>query len=363
MTPSRVRRGNDRNHKVSRRATRLGQGVALGLAAALMAACGGSSGSEDASSSGPDDFTFLNILPIESLTFSPEMVADACGYFKDEGLNVKFQTTQGSAPAIQTVIAGGAELTRVGDIETMLAAGDKGAPVVDIGTSTHLGTIRIVSSTRAPITSAADFKGKTVGLPSEGGTSEITLDMILNSAGINPEETDRQVVGLTPAVFDLVKSGRIDAYVVSLDTAIALEQSQRDAVVYDPAEAIHAGAQLYMTSQEQMDDPETSDEIQRYLKAIRTTMDMIIKDKATGFKKTMKCISSKYDVPTLADKKVAEASLTGYVDSWTAHGADQILKTNPQQWQATYKELASGGMIDGGMNAQDWYTNDLSPSP
>ena len=74
------------------------------------------------------DVTFLNILPLESLTFTPELVAASCGYFEDHGLNVSFETTQGSAQAIQTVIAGGALITRVGDMETMVATGERERP-------------------------------------------------------------------------------------------------------------------------------------------------------------------------------------------------------------------------------------------
>ena len=92
--------------------------VALGLAGALVTACGGGGGGDSAAdaagSSGSgelQDVTFLNILPLETLSFAPELVADACGYFADHGLKVTFQTTQGSAQAIQTVIAGSALIT------------------------------------------------------------------------------------------------------------------------------------------------------------------------------------------------------------------------------------------------------------
>ena len=38
--------------------------------------------------------------------------------------------------------------------------------------------------------------------------------------------------GLAPGVFDLVTSGRIGGYIVSLDTAVALEEQQPEAVIY-----------------------------------------------------------------------------------------------------------------------------------
>lgn len=346
-----------------RRATRLSRTVALGMASTLLAACGGSvtARSESGAEGGADEVTFLNVLPMESLTFAPEMVADTCGgFFEEQHLDVAFQATQGSAPAVQSIIAGSALLTRVGDIETIIAAGDKHAPVTNVGTAEHLGSIRIVSSTRAPIDSPKDFRGKMIGIPSEGGTSEITLDLVLASAGIPTGDVDRQVVGLTPGIFNLVKSGRIDAYVVSLDVAVALEQQQPQAVVYNPSEDVTSGAQLYMTSQEQAQDPETRGQIRRYLEAIRSAIGFIVKDEANGFNQTMECISSKYNVPALADKAVARESLSTYVDSWTAHGYDSLLETNPQRWAATYQDMVAAGVVDEGLDPKAWYTNEFA---
>ena len=161
------------------------------------------------------DVTFLNILPLESLTFTPELVASSCGYFKEHNLNVKFETTQGSAQAIQTVIAGSALITRVGDMETMVATGEKHAPLLNVGQINKTGTIRFVSDKSNPIKTAADLKDRLMGTPSEGGTSDSSIKVAASSAGIDPDEVKTQVVGLAPGVFDLVKSGRIGGYVVS----------------------------------------------------------------------------------------------------------------------------------------------------
>jgi NitT/TauT family transport system substrate-binding protein len=357
-------------HSVSRSSRRPGRrwfvrsarAVTLGVAVAVLAACGGGGGSADSESGGGvDEVTFLNILPMESLTFTPEMVADACGHFRRQNLDVSFETTQGSAPAMQSIIAGSALLARVGDIETILAAGDKGAPVTNVGTVQQLGSIRLVSSSRAPIDSPEDFRGKLIGIPSEGGTSEITLDLVLAAGGVPAEDVERQVVGLTPAVFSLVESGRIDAYVVSLDVAIALQQQQPNAVIYDPSKDIDSGSQLYLTSREAADDAGSQDQMRRYLRAIASAIRFVAKDEANGFAETMKCISSKYDVATLEDESVARRSLSAYVASWTAHGSGALLRTDPQQWTSSYDELAAAGMVEEGMNPDDWYTNDFVP--
>jgi NitT/TauT family transport system substrate-binding protein len=217
----------------------------------------------------------------------------------------------------------------------------------------------MVSSERAPIRTAEDFRGKLIGVPSEGGTSEITLDLIIESAGIPREEVPRQVVGLAPGVFELVQAGRIGAYTVSLDTSILLEQSRPDAVVYNPNDAIDAGDQVYVTSRQQAQDPEKQDQLRRYLLAIRDAMQFMIDDEANGFAETMRIISESYDVPALENPEVAREALAGYVDAWT--GGDALLHTSPEAWTAIYEEVEAAGEVPEGLNPADWMTNDFAP--
>jgi NitT/TauT family transport system substrate-binding protein len=158
-----------------------------------------------------------------------------------------------------------------------------------------------------------------------------------------------------------VDSGRIDSYSVSLDTAIALKAQEPHAVVYDPNDAITSGAQLYLTSKEQAKDPKKADQLKRYLRAIDAAVQFMIKDKANGFAKTMKIISSKYKVPALTDPKIGEAALTGYIESFTAAGPDKVATTVPATWDETYQELVSAGLVKSGLKPDSWYSNDFAP--
>jgi len=334
--------------------------LALGLVSTLLAACGGGgSGSGGSSSSGGvQEVTFLNILPLESLTFTPDLVADSCGYFKKHGLKVTFQTTQGSPPAIQTVLAGKALLTRIGDLEVMQANGAKNADLLAVGTVNRTTTIRFVSAKSDPLQSAEDLKGRLMGTPSAGGTSEQLIKLTAASAGIAPDDVKTQVVGLAPGVFDLVTSGRIGGYVVSLDTASLLAAQQPDAVIYDPSEAIKSGGQVYVTSQDQAKDKQKQDQLRRYLAAISDVITFVQKDAANDFSGTLKCLQ-KYDIAALKDPAVTKAALNEYVTSWTQGG---VLSTDEQTWQAVYKENVGSDFVPSGKDPSQWFTNDYVPT-
>lgn len=309
-----------------------------------------------------DEITVLTILPLESLTFAPELIAEANGDFRRHGLNVRFAATQGSPPAIQGVLAGSALLTRVGDIETMVAAGKRDAPLVAVGSALKAGTIRVVSGRAKPITTAADFRGKLVGTPSKGGTSESTLDLVLAAAGIPPDDVRRQVVGLAPGVFDLVKAGRIDAYLVPLDVSVQLAASEPDAVVFDPNDVIEAGAQIYVTSGDQARDPARQDQLRRYLAAIRDAMAFLADDADQGFARTLPLLGSTRQVPALQDADVARTALRAYVAAYTGGGDPNLLVTSPDRWAATYRELAADGLVPPGLDPNPWMTNDFAPA-
>jgi NitT/TauT family transport system substrate-binding protein len=343
------------------RRTVLGALAAATVGVPLLSACGSDDDGGGASGGGVQELTFLSVIPLPNIANSPELVADASGLFEKHGVKVRFQNTQGSPPAIQTVIAGGALLTKIGDIETITAIAEKNAPLVNLGGVEKEGLLRFLSSKRKPLTRPEDFRGTMMGLPSSGGTSEKTLDVVLASAGIKKEEVKRQVVGLTPGLFELVKSGRIDGYVVSLDTSLTVLKAEPDAVSFAPSSVISAGTQLYATSTEQSKDSRKQQQIRGYLAAIADAIRFIIDDEAGGFTKTMDLMKP-YDVPALKDPEISAAALKEFVKSWTADGRDKLVQMNPDTWRATYDELVDSDLVAGGKDPSKWMTTAFAPT-
>jgi ABC-type nitrate/sulfonate/bicarbonate transport system substrate-binding protein len=325
----------------------------------LLAGCGGAAQTASApGGGGRTPVTFLNVLPIESLTFTPEIMAQAGGHFEREGLDVQFQVTRGSAQAIQTVIAGSALLTRVSDTEMMVAVGARGAPIRAVGQPSQHATIRIVSAADDPIRAPADMRGHMIGIPSEGGTSETLVDTLAATAGLTDADVRKQVVGLAPGVYELVKQGRIDAYVVALDTAVAVQRQQPDAVVLDPSQVIAGGTQVYITSQAALADPAQRDVVARFLRAVQAAQQQVIADQPLDT--TLETLGDAYDIPILREPEVAKETLREYIASWQA-GGGQLLETSPDGWARVYDESVAVGLVPGGLDASSWFTNELVP--
>lgn len=239
-------------------------------------------------------------------TYAPELIADTKGFFSVAGVHVNFQFVNGTPPAIAAIMPGQAELTGAGDSDIIRSIATMGA-VQKGGT-----TIRIVSGKRNPIATPQDLRGKVIGEAALGGTTEGILSLLLSSAHMQLSDVKQQVVGMSAGVFNLVREGRLDGYMLSLDTALQLQATQPDAVILDPSKYIAAGSQDYITSVAQDADPAKKEAIWGYLKAIRSAIEFIAQDKANGYAETIKAISTKYKVPAFADQQATKAALDAY---------------------------------------------------
>lgn len=339
-----------RSGSINRRDFVRGSAAALtaGGVSTLMVGCGA-----EAPTSGRTAIDFLAILDPEGLTFAPELMGIAGGYFADQGLEVTLQRTRGSAPAIQQVIAGGAPITRIEQVEGVIHLANRQIPIRNVGTVIKKSAIRFVSSGNAPIREPQDFVGKLIGIPSEGGSSDKTLDLVLSSAGIDPESVERQVVGTAAGIFDLIERGQIGGYAVSIDVANILARTRENVVRLSPGDFVASGAQFYMVSEDGV--TEHADTIRKYLAATRAAIEFIADD--DGFDRTLEILRSRYSFATLTETEIAKASLAEYVDIWTVEGRENILRTNPATWKQGYDELVQAELAESGHDTAAWYTN------
>lgn len=347
-------------------------GGAAGLAAPfLLAGCGdprvdepSTGGSAAAPTSGGiNQITFLAILPMTSLTFTPEYVAVAEGMYEAEGLKVDFQTTRGSAPAIQAILNNQGHVTRIGDIETLNAVLERDAPLLAIARASHKAPMRLMSASGKPIKTPQDMKGMKIGLPSAGGTSEVTLDLVGIKGGLKKgtDYTTQVVGGFSPASFDMVKSGRLDGLIVSMDMSVIIQSQHPDAVILNPGQYLESGAQVYATNTSiAQQNPDT---MKNYLAATKKAMQFVADD-APDFQKTMDAIKkSGYKVAALDTPELVKKTLPLYIENWQGGlPADQMLSVSEEDWQKGYEEAAAAGLLKKDADLEGSLTGDYLPT-
>jgi NitT/TauT family transport system substrate-binding protein len=327
--------------------------VAVSGAGGLLAACGsdddsstGSGASTSSAASGSSTVQVVNILPPQ-LGYTAEYIADMDGFFKKEGLEVKANTARGSAPAIQAVLSGTALLSWVGWLESVIDIANENAPIQAIAFTGRRSTLAIVSDKSKPLATPQDFVGKRIGIPSEGGTSETTLDLMLAANNIPLDKVPRQVTGFTPGTFELIKRGRIAGFVIGASQEEQFRQAQPDSTFLEMAKYVTDGL-TYITSQKGLQ--ENKAQIQAYMRALKGAMEQILDDKANNFANTIKKLRSKYDFEELKDDKVAQYYI-GYISGgWALEGRDTLLKVDPEKWKATYDAAVKVKAAKGGVD-------------
>jgi ABC-type nitrate/sulfonate/bicarbonate transport system substrate-binding protein len=317
---------------MSRTATSL---AAVGGAGGLLAACGSPAAEkgEATKAAGSGTVQVVNILPPQ-LGYAAEYIADMDGFFKKEGLTVKVNTARGSAPAIQAILSGTALLSWVGWLESVIDIANQRAPLQSVAFTGRRSTLAIVSDkSKKPLPKPQDLVGNRIGIPSEGGTSETTLDLLLASNGIDPKKVPRQVTGFTPGTFELIKKGRIAGFVIGASQEQQFRESQPDSTFLNTADYVTDGLN-YVTSQKGLQS--SRDQIKAYMRALKGAMLQILEDKKRGYPDTLKKLRSKYDFDELKKDSVAKAYLDFNVGSWVIDGQDKLLTTDPEKWKATY---------------------------
>jgi NitT/TauT family transport system substrate-binding protein len=194
---------------------RASAGLALGLALAALA--GGSAAAQGAMK----NITYVQPNPSAINSF-PVYVAIGEGYFKDEGLNVSVQSVDGSAPVLQALAAGQAQIGRPGPAP-VLNARARGVDVVFLYNSLPKSSFGITVKRDDPYKSVTDLKGKTIGTGTRDGAEVGFARAILNDAGMQ-EGKDFTFIPVGdggPATAGFLR-GDIQAYVAATSDAAIL---------------------------------------------------------------------------------------------------------------------------------------------
>ena len=216
--------------------------AALTLAASLLvAACGGGAASPSASPSAsapaPVKLT-VGLGYIPSVQFAQFYLAQEAGYYAEAGLTVTLQNK--IDPDLITLLGQGAVDIGSGDGTSVIPAVSQGIPVVY--TATIYGTFPaiVVANAASGIRTAADLKGKKIGIPGKYGTSWIQLQALLQSAGLTTADVELvlfpdygQTAALQQGAVDaatgfannepiVLKRAGIEPVVLGIDASIAL---------------------------------------------------------------------------------------------------------------------------------------------
>jgi NitT/TauT family transport system substrate-binding protein len=178
--------------------------VLAGLLAVAVGAC------TVASTASPAAATALTVGLgyIPSVQFAPFYLAQQKGYYRDAGLTVTFQNK--IDPDLVTLVGQGAVDVGLADGTSVIPAVSQGIPIRYVATVYRAFPSIVFAKQSSGIKTAADLKGRKIGIPGRYGSSWIMLQALLQSAKLST--SDVQIVeypdfGQAAAV----KQGAVDA--------------------------------------------------------------------------------------------------------------------------------------------------------
>lgn len=238
----------------------------LALAATLLAlavGCGGDDEEQAPSaatpaSSGASETQELKkvelLLPYqESIFFLGELMAQAKGYFAEEGLEVEALPSDGGGIVVQQVIAGKVKFA-VTSPEPLMIAASKGAEIRGIA-ETDRGTIQITAPADGA-QSLEDLRGKKLGITEAGGGEVGFVKLVLEKAGLTDDVELLPVGAGGPAVYHALKNGRIAAYSGFTNDIAGVAAAGLELTNILPEEYAGLPSDEFVVMQETLDNPE-----------------------------------------------------------------------------------------------------------
>jgi ABC-type nitrate/sulfonate/bicarbonate transport systems, periplasmic components len=195
--------------------------LALGLAACSSGSNGSGNATNTKSAASIPTVTMM-VGGIDKQIYLPYELADKLGYYKKYGVNMQLSTeTAGGVGAEDAMASGQVDLAGAWYIHTFDFQ-SKGKDVINLVQLSGAPGERIMCSKKSGVHSAADFKGKTVGVTDLGsGTDELT-QFLASQHGIKKTQYHTLAVGAGSTAIAAIQRGSADCVMTTQPTVGAL---------------------------------------------------------------------------------------------------------------------------------------------
>lgn len=293
----------------------------------------------------------IYLLPsIPSLpAFAPWMLAKQKGYFKDEGLEVEFQTAQGGVEVAKQVGLGNAPIGgAIGDTPIIVRA--NGIPVKAVAVLGNGSLMQLVTNEDSPYKEPKDLKGKKISVMAYQDTTFYSLLGMLASAGLTKNDVEAQAAG--PAnVWKLFMSGDVDAMAAVPDWIGLVQASGKKVNIIPSGKYFPSMAQAIIASDKIIQEkPEL---VKKLVKATLKGMKDIMDDPE---KATADYIAA---VPEHKGKEATITNTFKLYNEYVYGKPEQLGAMDPERLEKVQKFYLDQDIIKKASDVKDLYSNDF----
>lgn len=294
-----------------------------------------------------EEVTYL--LPAAAFlpAFGPWMLAQARGYYAQEGLKVNFVVAKGGVDVAKQVGAGNAPIGgAIGD--TPIIARAQGVPVKAVAVLGGRSLTQLVVHDGKGISGPKDLKGRTITVLSYQDTTFFALQGMLASAGLTKNDVDAQAAG--PAgVWQLFAAGKADAMAAVPDWIVSATQAGAKVRVFSSDEYFKSMAQAILVSDETIQKrPEL---VKKLVRATLKGMQDIMKDPAAAARDYAGA------VPQHKGKEASVEAVFRLYNQYVYPGQKVLGTMDPERLAAVQKFYVKEGIVQKEVPLADLYTN------
>ncbi|GAB7003998.1 ABC transporter substrate-binding protein [Nocardioides sp. AN3] len=255
--------------------------IAAAAVTTSLTACRGGSSTADSSSGTPK--VSIMVGGIDKVIYLPAKLTEQLGYFSDAGVDVDLKTEPSGASAENVMLSGQVDgVVGFYDHAITLQAQDKCVESV-VQLAKVPGEAEVVATKSAGVATAADFKGKRLGVTSPGSSTDYLTQYLATKNGIDTKDYATVTAGAGSTFIAALQNGGIDAGMTTDPTiATAVDKGLGKVLIDMRTEegtqkalgGLYPAASLYMTCDYVEKNPKTVQKV------------------ADAFVKTMKWMSS-----------------------------------------------------------------------
>jgi NitT/TauT family transport system substrate-binding protein len=294
-----------------------------------------------------EEVTYL--LPAAAFlpAFGPWMLAQARGYYAQEGLKVNFVVAKGGVDVAKQVGAGNAQIGgAIGD--TPIIARAQGVPVKAVAVLGGRSLTQLVVHDGKGINGPKDLKGRTITTMAYQDTTFFALQGMLASAGLTKADVDAQAAG--PAgVWQLFAAGKADAMAAVPDWIVSATQAGAKVKVFSSDDYFKSMAQAILVSDETIQKrPEL---VRKLVRATLKGMQDIMKDPAAAARDYANA------VPQHKGKEASVEAVFKLYNTYVYPGQKVLGAMDPERLAAVQKFYVKEGIVAKETPIAELYTN------
>lgn len=264
------------------------------------------------------------------------------GHLARQGFEPTLRAANGTAQALQQLVAGQVQFIRAASIDMIRAATTANAPFVAIATSHQGSTFHMISLNERPIARAEDLRGKTIGLVSVGGTTDTFLDLILRRVNIPRSEVRTETTGNSPGALQFIRQGRVDCFMASIIVPVVLRQQNEPITAWSTDRYAPMPSQCYITTREIAErQPEV---VVRFLRALRDSMNELLDQPNRPI---FERAGRDFEIPGIRNMDLTLAVIEASKrELWLTRGRENLLRNIPDLWESGFAALRDAGLAN-----------------